>query len=136
MAKKQAAKKEQGAPPEIKALMNRKQVETACIIRAWHDEDFRKKLLADPKGTLESALKLKLPASTKVTIFEEKANEIRVSLPAKPAADGELSDDQLEAVAGGGRNVVENTIEDGFNTVWNASPRDWANAVGNLFTGW
>lgn len=68
--------------------------------KAWVDKGFRKALIADPKKTIEELFKITLPENLKFSVQEEKPDTITITLPAQ-ASDGELSDDQLDAVAGG-----------------------------------
>lgn len=67
--------------------------------RAAEDEEFRLGLLSDPKATLEKALNVKFPDSTKFEVHVETSDTLHLIIPAKNA--GELTDDQLEQVAGG-----------------------------------
>jgi hypothetical protein len=68
------------------------------------DESFRQKLLDDPRGTVEQELGTQLPEGVKVRVEEETAETIYLVLPSsEPIGEGgELSDQDLEAVAGGG----------------------------------
>lgn len=50
---------------------------------------------------LERQTGQKLPAQVKIIIHEEDANTLHLSIPPAPANLSELSDDDLEKVAGG-----------------------------------
>ena len=81
------------------------EIERRLIERSLQDESLRQRLLADPKGTVEEELGTRLPAEVQVRAVEETADTIYLVLPsASPLGDegGDLSDLQLEAVAGGG----------------------------------
>jgi hypothetical protein len=60
-------------------------------------------LLANPNATVESVVGQKLPAGMQVRVHEPNTNAIRVILSPETDAQDELSDAQLDAVAGGGR---------------------------------
>ncbi len=68
--------------------------------KAWVDKGFRKALVADPKKAIEELFKITLPENLKFSVVEEKPDTVTITLPTQ-ANDGELSDDQLDAVAGG-----------------------------------
>lgn len=72
----------------------------AALTPAVTDAEARERFLADPKAVLVSA-GLDLPEWFTVTAREGDAAELIISLPGlrDPAAD--LSDEQLDAVAGG-----------------------------------
>lgn len=76
-------------------------LETRLIEKCWKDPQFRKEVLADPKGTFERHLGRPLPADLKIVIHEDSANTINLALPPTPTNAAELSDDDLEKVAGG-----------------------------------
>jgi len=86
-------------------LKTRKDLEAAVIMRAWKDDAFRRELLSDPKAAIARLTGKPLPAGVKVVVHEETATTLHLCLPARPAkaaGAGELSDAELEAVAGGG----------------------------------
>ena len=68
------------------------------IARAWTDADFAAKLKSDPAAALAEA-GVDVPAGAKVTSYFAEENEIVVLVPPKPSE--ELSDEALEAMAGG-----------------------------------
>ena len=79
-------------------------MERRLIERSIEDEDFRQKLIEDPKGAVEQELGTRLPEGVRVEAVEESAETIYLVLPGTPMAGGEggeLSDQQLESVAGG-----------------------------------
>ena len=76
-------------------------LETALIEKCWKDPEFKKEVVKDPKGMLERHTGQKLPANLKIFIHEEDANNLHFSLPPAPSNVTELSDDELEKVAGG-----------------------------------
>jgi hypothetical protein len=89
------------APPST-ALMSRRDLEAKIIARAWSDEDFKARFLADPKAMFEEHLGTKLPESLVMTAHEETADALHFVILAKPQIDlDELSDEDLEKVAGG-----------------------------------
>ena len=82
--------------------MSRKDMEAKVIARAWADEDFRKELIADPKGTAEKVFGQKMPESLTIQVHVEDLSNVHLVLPMKPEQSGvELSLDELEQVAGG-----------------------------------
>ena len=82
----------------------RREIELQLIEKAWKDDTFRQALRTDPRGAVESELGAKLPARVQVKVVEETADTFYLVLPATPDRPpaGELTDQQLEAVAGGG----------------------------------
>jgi Nitrile hydratase, alpha chain len=84
----------------------RRDLETALIEKCWRDPDFKKQVISDPKGMLERHTGQKLPEQIKIFIHEEDANTLHFSIPAAPSNLTELSDDDLERVAGGTELIV------------------------------
>ena len=76
-------------------------LETALIEKCWKDPEFKKAVVSDPKGMLERHTGQKLPAQLKIFIHEEDSNTLHLTLPPAPTNLTELSDADLEKVAGG-----------------------------------
>ncbi len=72
------------------------------IEKSMKDPEFRKQLLADPKATIEKETGRTYPFGMKVKIIEEEPDVVVLTIPKlTAAATEELSDKQLESVAGG-----------------------------------
>ena len=82
----------------------RAEMERSIVQRSLQDESFRQRLLDDPKAAVEEELGTRLPEGVQVRAVEETAQTIYLVLPnSSPLGEGEeLSDQELEAVAGGG----------------------------------
>ena len=70
------------------------------IARAWKDPRFKEKLLKNPKAALKE-VGWDVPENFDVRVIEEKSNSITLSLPKAPAEAHELSDQELQKLAGG-----------------------------------
>jgi hypothetical protein len=69
------------------------------VARAWSDEAFKRRLLAEPGAVLREQ-GMDVPPGVEVRVVENTDTLIHLPLPPKPAA-GELSEEQLDAVAAG-----------------------------------
>jgi hypothetical protein len=83
----------------------RGEFESTIINQAWNDAAFLTELRNDTRGTLDAALKkhgTSIPENVTVKYYEEQPGECLIVVP-RPATDvtAELSDAELEAVAGG-----------------------------------
>ena len=67
------------------------------IAKCWSDEGFKKKLLADPAGTLK-AQGMDVPAGVTIQALENTDKVFHLVIPAKPT---DLTDADLDKVAGG-----------------------------------
>jgi Nitrile hydratase, alpha chain len=83
----------------------RPEIEGAIVRRSLEDEDFRQRLLEDPKAAVEEELGSRLPDAVQVRAVEESADTIYLVLPSASALGEELSDWDLEKVTGGGSNT-------------------------------
>ena len=81
---------------------SRAEMERTLVQRSMEDEDFRQRLLDDPKAAVEQELATQLPEDVEVRVVEESQQTIYLVLPsASPLGQGEISDQDLEQVAGG-----------------------------------
>ena len=69
------------------------------IAKAWRDPAFKAELIANPAATLK-AEGINVPAGMTVTVVENTDKLFHLVLP--PVPTDELSDEVLDAVAGGG----------------------------------
>jgi hypothetical protein len=92
----------------------RSEVERRIVQRSIEDESFRQRLIEDPKGAVEQELGTRLPEGVRVVAMEETADTIYLVLPsASPIGGGaELSDEELQTVAGGWAGSVGDTCPD------------------------
>lgn len=77
------------------------------IATAWSDDDYKARLIADPAAVLSEA-GVDLEEGVSITVVEDTADVRHLVLPAAPA-EGELSEDALEQVAGGTTKVTWKT---------------------------
>ena len=87
----------------------RAEMERRIIQRSLEDESFRRRLIEDPKAAVEQELGTRLPEDVRVVTVEESADTIYLVLPSTQMAGaegGELSDQELESVAGGAWGAV------------------------------
>ena len=68
---------------------------------ATKNEQYRAALLRDPKDVVERQLNSKLPDNLNVKVIQDSASTMHVVLPHVPSEGDELSDSDLESVAGG-----------------------------------
>jgi Nitrile hydratase, alpha chain len=87
---------------------NRDTVTRQVIERATRDSQFRQELLRDPAKTVEQELGVSIPKSIELRVVEETSSMLYLVLPPQPVAAGqELSDQELEQVAGGWSEGVD-----------------------------
>ncbi len=72
----------------------------AVLEKSAYDADFRTQLLENPREALGAFTGEEIPASVTITFIENKA-DATIVLPPYQDANGELSEEELEAVAGG-----------------------------------
>ncbi len=67
-----------------KAFQGKEKEWAKVIAQAWVDEDFKSKLLSDPKAVLK-AEGIEFPENIKLNVSEAKEDELNLTLPFKPA---------------------------------------------------
>jgi hypothetical protein len=87
---------------EAVPTLTRHDLEAKIVKRCWEDEAFRKEFTADPAGAFVKYLDVSRESLPKIVVYEEGAGSWYVVIPAKPANANELSEADLEKVAGGG----------------------------------
>jgi hypothetical protein len=86
---------------EAESALTRHDLEAKIVKRCWENEAFRKELIANPAGAFAKYLKMPAANLPKIVIYEEPAGSWHIVLPSRPADADELSDQDLERVAGG-----------------------------------
>jgi hypothetical protein len=85
----------------MKDIHSRRAAEDMLIAKASRDEAFRKQLIENPRGAIASALGIRVPADVTVEVLEETPRTLYLVLPVTIHAAEELSEKDLELVAGG-----------------------------------
>ena len=67
----------------------------------WKDEALKARFMADPKAVL-AEYDMPVPDGMDVKVVENADDCVHITLPAPPAGDMDLSDDELSNAAGGG----------------------------------
>ena len=78
-------------------MQSEAQVKAHVAMKATEDDDFRARLVADPRATVEEETGLRFPEGYRVHVHEESAAAAHLVLPPRP----ELSKEQLDRIAGG-----------------------------------
>jgi hypothetical protein len=79
------------------------------VARAWSDPAFKARLIADPAATAKE-YDIHIPAGLQVKIHEDSDSVRHIVLPPRPSSQ-DLSDEQLEQVAGGACTASGSTIQ-------------------------
>lgn len=86
-------------------LSNKQQSLQAIINEAWSNEAFKKELINDPKKAIESFMghSITIPEGKELVVKDQTDHsKIYINIPQEPSLENlELTEDQLEAVAGG-----------------------------------
>ena len=84
----------------------REQVLRSVLDRSRTDHGFRARLLVDPRAAIEEVFGVVVPHDFRVKFIErERGVDALIVLPDLQPQSGELSDGELEAVAGGAENA-------------------------------
>ncbi|KRD12434.1 TOMM propeptide domain-containing protein [Flavobacterium sp. Root901] len=106
-------------------LTQEQKIYAEIVQKAWEDAAFKKELVANPVAAIEkfTGKKMNLPAG-KTLVVKDQSNEstiyINIPVSTKKYADAELTDEQLEAAAGG---VIEGGCFPDFpGGIWKPTP--------------
>ena len=83
------------------ARLTRHEIEARIARRVWTDEAFRAEFLADPAATFVKYAGVPAASLPRIVVHEEQPGSWHIVLPAKLAAGDELSEAELEKIAGG-----------------------------------
>ena len=89
--------------------MNAKQW-AQIVSKAWDDEQFKHRLLADPAKVLKEN-GITVPVGMTVNVLENTDVVCNLTLPLKPSQATELTEDELESIAGGRTLDIINLCE-------------------------
>ena len=81
-----------------------KDLRARLIARAWHDPDFKRQLLANPKAAIEQEFGIELPADLEVTAVEDTPDHLHLVVPVNRTGltEERLGTDEAVAYCGGG----------------------------------
>ncbi|NBD23121.1 NHLP leader peptide family RiPP precursor [Paenibacillus glycinis] len=67
--------------------MSKQELSKQIIEKAWSDEAFKAKLLADPKEALKEAFNLTIPTDVELIVVEETSTKLALVIPQHPSDD-------------------------------------------------
>lgn len=82
-------------------MATRKEVEEQLALKSLKDANFRAELKANPKAVISKEFNTMVPDEIDIEVLEETPTKIYLVIPPVPSVEEELSEEQLEAVAGG-----------------------------------
>jgi hypothetical protein len=88
------------------ASLSRHDLEAKIVKRCWEDEGFRAEFVADPAGAFVKYLEVPAASLPQISVHQEEPGSWHIVLAGKPPNANELSEADLEKVAGGGLSVV------------------------------
>jgi hypothetical protein len=91
---------------EQPAAISRHDLEAKIVRHCWEDEKFRKEFTADPATAFIKYLQIPAAGLPRIFVHQEDAGSWHIVIPMKPTNTGELSEEDLEKVAGGVTPVV------------------------------
>jgi hypothetical protein len=84
------------------ATWTRGQLWDKIVEQARKNPKYYQQLMADPRGLMEKQLGTAIPKSVNIKVLEESSDTYYIVVPAIAKEGAELSDSDLEKVAGGG----------------------------------
>lgn len=90
-------------------LSKNQQILSKVLEKVWEDEEFKNRLIQDPTKVMRETFEetLDLPAGKTLAVVDQTdASKFYLNLPPEPNMDEiELTDEQLELIAGGGSDA-------------------------------
>jgi len=103
------------------------------VARAWTDDTFRQRLLADATAVLRDE-GIEVPEGLEIRVLENTGKLFHLVLPSKPASFRQLNDEELEAVAGGAQAGASACgYCGGFDEILHPSTWKWGAPGGGIF---
>jgi hypothetical protein len=96
----------EGSMTEETSIPSRHDLEAKIVKRCWEDDKFHKEFIADPKGVFVKYLQVPASSLPQIVVHQEAPGSWDIVLPPQPADANELSEEDLEKVAGGTTPVV------------------------------
>ena len=81
-------------------FQTRRELEANLIAKIWQDEAFKQQLMSNPKSAI-TEVGISLPENIEIEVIEETSNKFYLVIPQPPTHQEELSDEELQAIAGG-----------------------------------
>lgn len=104
--------------------MTRGEMNDVLVKFATESDKYRQALKEDPKKVVSAQFAVEIPDSISFTVLEETADQYYVVLPHTVESGAELSDADLDQVAGGGTFVLNARCRSGMlNTVVNVEAK-------------
>lgn len=100
----------------------RQAIERAVLEKIWKEPEFKRELKENPRAAL-AKMNLNIPDYFEIELVEEPRNKIIMVIPYEPPEDGELTDEELEAVAGGKKSKSKSNWSNstGYKKDWSGS---------------
>lgn len=95
----------------IEKFQSRRDIEAEIIAKAWKNEAYKQELLENSKAVMEAEFGREFRPEVTVEVLEESENSLHFVLPIPPQVEvEELSEEELEIVAGGGAGAVAGLV--------------------------
>jgi hypothetical protein len=82
------------------------------IAKCIQNPEFKKTFLANPKLTIEKELKIQMPNEVNIKVLEVDENDLCILIPSQNLLEKEMSDEELQEVAGGRWWIFPTTKEE------------------------
>ncbi|WP_309523445.1 NHLP leader peptide family RiPP precursor [Chryseobacterium metallicongregator] len=96
----------------------KEQIIQAVISKAWEDAEFRKELLSNPIEAIEklTGVVVVLPEGKELVVVDQTdKSKVYLNIPAEPELENtELTEEQLEIIAGGGQMIWKDLTDSLF----------------------
>jgi hypothetical protein len=102
---------------EAGSTLTRHDVEAKIVKRCWEDEAFRKEFTADPAATFVKYLEIPAASLPKIVIHQEEPGFWHIVLQARPGNAKELSEEDLERVAGASLEAYQSLFIESANVL-------------------